>query len=378
MLKVSVIIPCYNVENYIDKCLASVINQTYKDFEIILIDDGSTDNTLNKCIEWKNKDRRIVLVSKKNEGLGETRNLGISMAKSEYVTFLDADDWWDSDYIFKMIQGSQKGKNDLVVCDINIVYKTKICEENKISKIRLPYGNIDIKKEKYLLSKARTQAWGKLYKKSLFIKNNIKEPMHAYEDVATTPYIVAKANSVFHVNKPMYFYFKNREGSIINRFSFIDDLLLSLEEVTELFKRDNLFDEYKYELRRILWGELCFLYRMLDTKFKDNDMEKKLELCKKCDKIVYETFPELQFIAKQRFFAINENIRNGLSNIIPEKKQILNDLQKADFAILFKSESLQSDFKGKIIYLNDIDKDIDDKEQIIWDLADRIYDKLIN
>ena len=277
-----------------------------------------------------------------------------------------------------MIQGSQKGKNDLVGCDINIVYKTKICEENKISKIRLPYGNIDIKKEKYLLSKARTQAWGKLYKKSLFIKNNIKEPMHAYEDVATTPYIVAKANSVFHVNKPMYFYFKNREGSIINRFSFIDDLLLSLEEVTELFKRDNLFDEYKYELRRILWGELCFLYRMLDTKFKDNDMEKKLELCKKCDKIVYETFPELQFIAKQRFFAINENIRNGLSNIIPEKKQILNDLQKADFAILFKSESLQSDFKGKIIYLNDIDKDIDDKEQIIWDLADRIYDKLIN
>jgi len=130
----------------------------------------------------------------------------------------------------------------------------------------------------------------------LFTENNVKEPAHSYEDVATTPYIVAKAEYIYHVAKPLYFYVKNREGSIINHFQSLEGLLLSLSELIERFKSDNLFNEHYNELRRIFWGELCFLYRMLDTKFSDNDEKKSSYLRDECNKIVYGVFPELEIL----------------------------------------------------------------------------------
>lgn len=376
--KVSIIIPCYNVEKYIDKCLNSVKEQSYDDYEVILIDDGSTDNTLEKCVEWKNKDERIILISKKNEGLGETRNLGISTANSNYITFLDADDWLSENYLSEMTKGTEGEKNDLVICDFNIVYKNINTNSNNISVVRLPEGKIDKLSEKYILSKARTQACGKLYKKSLFIENNIKEPAHNYEDVATTPYIVAKAKNIYHVAKPLYFYLKNREGSIINYFPYLTDLLLSLTELIQNFQNDNIFEKYRFELRRIFWGELCFLYRMLDTKFSVENEKIKKELCQKCDNIVYKNFPELQFIPKQKFYTDDNLIKDALKCILTQKNQIVNDMSKADCIINFKDKILQKKLSDKIILLDNINNALNDKEKIVWDLADEIFDNLIN
>ena len=98
---ISFIIPVYNVSLYLDKCLESIVNQTYKNIEIILIDDGSTDISLEKCMEWKNRDKRILVITKQNEGLGITRNLGIKIAKGKYLIFVDSDDYLLSDTIYE-------------------------------------------------------------------------------------------------------------------------------------------------------------------------------------------------------------------------------------------------------------------------------------
>ncbi len=116
MPAVSVIIPVYNVEAYVDRCLKSVTGQSFSDIEIIIINDGSTDGSGERCLEWAKQDDRIVYVSKKNEGAGPARNLGIQMAQSEFVAFCDSDDWYDDQYVEVMFAKQKETDADIVAC----------------------------------------------------------------------------------------------------------------------------------------------------------------------------------------------------------------------------------------------------------------------
>jgi len=378
MPKVSIIIPCYNVANYIDRCLTSVINQSYNDFEIILINDGDTDKTLKKCVEWQTKDKRIILISKKNEGQGIARNFGIKIAKGEYITFLDADDWWNKDYLSEMLLGTQNFNNDIVICDFNYHTETKEGAYNQITLIRLSNGKINLDSELHVLSRARTQAWGKLYRKTLFTENKIKAPYYKYEDVAITPYIVAKSKSIYHVDKPLYFYLKNRLESTINQFSNLQDLLSAMRDLIENFKNDNLFSKHYNELRRIFWGELCFLYRMLDTKFSENDEKKASRLRDKCKKIVYGVFPELETLSKMKFYVKDDLLKQAVGYITLTPQQICNgnDFNTSDIAVCFEEAILPKDFKGIAIHAQKPENNDIDPEKPVWDLADEVFDKL--
>lgn len=113
---ISVVVSVYNVEEYLDKCLDSLLNQTYRDFEIILVDDGSTDNCGKRCDEWENKEDRIKVVHKKNGGLSSARNCGIKKAKGEWIIFPDPDDWVETDYLQKLIDIQAQYKADLSIC----------------------------------------------------------------------------------------------------------------------------------------------------------------------------------------------------------------------------------------------------------------------
>ena len=382
MPKVTVIVPCYNVANYIDRCLSSVKSQSFADYELVLIDDGSTDDTLEKCVEWKQRDDRIILVSRHNAGLGAARNLGISIAHGEYVTFLDADDWWREDYLIQMVQGSQDGQNDLVVCDFNFVNEGNGETKTQRSILRLPGGAIKKLTATHLLSRARTQACGKMYRRDLFTDNNVKEPHHAYEDVATTPYLVAKANSIYRVPKALYFYVRNREGSIINHFPSLGDLLLSLVELAERFKVDNLFDAYYHQLRRIFWGELCFLHRMLNTKFVANDEKKAATLRHECERIVYDIFPELEDVAEMRFYVGNDDLLSrAVGCIVLRQERIIrdvSDLRKSDTAISTNRNAIPENFGGEVIQMAVHISDTADSERLIWDLADDVFDRVFD
>ena len=122
MAEVSVIIPVYNVEEYVDKCLASVVNQSFSDIEIIVVNDGSTDGSGDKCLEWAKRDERIVYVSKKNEGAGLARNLGIQIASSEFLAFCDPDDWYDERFIEIMLAKQQDTDADIVTCSCSYTH----------------------------------------------------------------------------------------------------------------------------------------------------------------------------------------------------------------------------------------------------------------
>lgn len=119
-IKVSIVVPVYNVEKYLDRCIGSLVSQTLKDFEIILVDDDSPDNSLEKCKAWEARDRRIRVVHKENEGLGLTRNVGMALARGEYVSFVDSDDFVESDMIERLYAECVKNNLDCIYSEFNV------------------------------------------------------------------------------------------------------------------------------------------------------------------------------------------------------------------------------------------------------------------
>ena len=118
---ISVIVPVYNVEKYLPQCLNSIINQTYKNIEVVLVDDGSTDDSGNICEEYKKNDERIIVVHQKNSGLSAARNVGIEISTGEYITFIDSDDYISPDYIENLYSALEQYSADIAICDLKKV-----------------------------------------------------------------------------------------------------------------------------------------------------------------------------------------------------------------------------------------------------------------
>ncbi|WP_446424620.1 glycosyltransferase family 2 protein, partial [Mailhella sp.] len=117
-LMLTIIVPCYNAEKYIDRCLSSIYNQTYKNFECIVIDDGSTDNSATLCDKFSAKDSRFIIIHQENRGVSAARNAALDIARGEYIGFVDADDYIDVDHFELMLASAEKFKTDLVLCDV--------------------------------------------------------------------------------------------------------------------------------------------------------------------------------------------------------------------------------------------------------------------
>lgn len=213
---VSIIIPVYNVEKYIDRCLESVVNQTYRDIEILIMEAKSIDNSLQRAIEWSGKDDRITIVSRKDGGLGPGRNFGVGIAKGEYVFFLDSDDWLDSDYIEKIVMAAmQDTAIDIVVTDYIEHYE----QSGDIYYVRNNwtdgiYGNSAEEKNKFI-SYGSHSVWGKLYRKSLLVDNAILQPALPFEDLAVYAAVIASAGKIAVCNRVPYHYQAQREGSLM-------------------------------------------------------------------------------------------------------------------------------------------------------------------
>ena len=252
---ITVIIPVYNVENYIDRCLESVIGQTYYDLEIILINDGSTDKSEEICRYWSNKDRRIRYISQDNIGLGPTRNKGVELATGEYIMFVDSDDWVEPTIAEDLLYKLEATGADIAVCDRFQVKEHTGEKEyiaNEIDEV------ISVKEHRNCIHEITTSAWAKLYKKNIIVEHNVKEPAHYFEDAAT-PLLIALSNKVCHVKKPLYNYVYDRNGSIINSSNTNSHLELYMEYVISEFKNRDLFDAFKDALKiliekRVSWS----------------------------------------------------------------------------------------------------------------------------
>ena len=243
MPKVSIIVPVYNVERYIVRSMDSLVNQTLKDIEIIVVNDGSTDNS-KKLIEiYQEKyPNKIKLVDKENGGLSDARNYGIPHATGEYIAFLDSDDYVESTMYEEMYEAAKKENADMVECDFIWEYPDKRKED---------IGTI-YKSKKEMIEKARVVAWNKLIKRELIEKTEIKFPVGLrYEDVEFFYKLVPYLEKVSFVKK-CFVHYVQRENSIANTQNIrTTEIFTVLENVITYYKKQGIYDEYKDELEYI-------------------------------------------------------------------------------------------------------------------------------
>lgn len=256
---ISIIIPVYKVEKYLEKCIQSVINQTYENLQIILVDDGSPDNCGKICDEYAKKDHRIEVIHKSNGGLSDARNKGLEMAKGEYIGFVDSDDYIEAD-MYEVLYNLLKQYNaDVSICNFYTVSQGKISIKNADNGIN-EYNRIEILKEILLDKNIQSYAWNKLYKKELF--DEIKYPIgKKYEDIGTTFYLLEKCNKVVVTGKLEYYYI-NRQDSIVNNVTES-----TITDYIELIMQR--YDYIEKNIKELSSYNKDYLKRILKTAEKD-------------------------------------------------------------------------------------------------------------
>ncbi len=237
MIKVSVIVPIYNVENYLARCLTSLVNQTLKEIEIIAIDDGSTDSSGKILDDFQEKYPQIRAYHHNNAGISATRNYGIALAEGEYLAFVDSDDSIALDFCMNMVNALETQDADIVVCDFYEVSESN--QEKKM--IRLPHFELCTVYEKpHLLFDINTSPWNKLYRKAFLIEHNITFPLKLkYEDAVFLHLILAAHAKIAKVDLPMVYYMV-REGSettIVKKSVF--DIFQILDIIRDAYQNDS-------------------------------------------------------------------------------------------------------------------------------------------
>lgn len=220
-MKISVIIPVYNVEKYLNRCIESICMQSFTNLEIILVDDGSPDRCPIICDEWAKRDERIRVIHKQNGGLSDARNAGIEAATGDYFLFVDSDDYIASSMCESLINAARSSNADIVVCNFCWVYPNReeinpmsiqngtIVEREAILETWLKCGTVDF-----------VVAWNKLYRRSLFFtQEHIRYPVgRLHEDEFITYRLLYAANRVMFITEPLYFYIQ-RNGSIMANYT---------------------------------------------------------------------------------------------------------------------------------------------------------------
>lgn len=268
MPKVSVIVPIYNVEKYLEKCINSLLSQTLEDIQIILVNDGSKDNSGNIAKEYeKNNKDRVIYVEKANGGLSDARNYGLKYATGNFIAFLDSDDYIEKNAYEEMYNKAIEEDADYVECDFIWEFPNK----TRVDK-QYPYKN-----KKEMLSFVRVVAWNKLIKRQLITDNNLEFPKGLrYEDVEFTYKLIPFINKFAYVDKPFVHYVQ-REGSIANvQNERTAEIFTVLDNVIEFYKKNNIYEEYREELEynyaRYL---LCSSLKRM-CKIKDKTIREKL------------------------------------------------------------------------------------------------------
>lgn len=307
MPKVSVIIPIYNVENYIEKCLDSVVNQTIEEIEIILVNDGSTDSSKEKISQYLEKYKhKIKYLEKENGGLSSARNFGIPQATGEYIAFLDSDDYIDCTAYEEMYNVAKKENADMVECDFLWEYPNKKKED--IGEI---YQN-----KKEMIEKARVVAWNKLIKREIIQREKIEFPLGLrYEDVDFFYQLVPYLNKVAFVKK-CFIHYVQREDSIVNSQNIrTKEIFTVLENVLSSYKEKGIYEEYKQQL------EYIYVRFLLCSSLK--------RMCKIKDKF------ERKQALKETWDNINTKFPNWRKNEILKKKSLKNLYMRTNYKITY-------------------------------------------
>lgn len=254
--KVSIIVPIYNVEKYLERCIDSIINQTYKNLEIILIDDGSTDKCRNICENYKEKDSRIIVDHKENGGLSTARNRGLDISTGKYILFVDSDDYICDTMIEELLKLLLKYNADIAHCNFKIVDEfgnnmndkhKDLYDENLMNSYETIYS--------YIVDyRVKVMAWNKLYRRELFDYIRFKDG-YVYEDEIIFPEIISKSELNITTNKKLYFYTYNNNS--ITKTDFNESKLKSKKYLCDFLEKFYL-ENYE-DLMYHVYMMICFI-----------------------------------------------------------------------------------------------------------------------
>lgn len=260
---ISIIVPIYNVEVYVTDCIQSIINQTYRNLEIILVDDGSTDQSSIICDDFAIKDTRIKVIHKENGGLADARNVGFQIAEGTIVSFVDGDDWIDSNFISVLYEALKNNNADIAIAGINDFYNEKSVRCSKTI-FEIGTGEEGIRNTLLQTPFFRNSVWNKLYRKELL--EGLLFPIGKYyEDVLYTIKVFNCAKRYVHTTETAYNYIVERKNSIMNKYVPGEHILDAVEqyEQRKTYFPKSVFQEFMFyndrlELKQILlaWKNL--------------------------------------------------------------------------------------------------------------------------
>lgn len=293
MSLISVIVPVYKVEPYLARCVDSILGQTWKQLEVILVDDGSPDRSGEICEEYARKDPRVQVIHKTNGGLSSARNAGIEKAAGEYIAFIDSDDWLDADMFEQLHQLCEERQADIAECSFRSIFKDMIQEETTCTGDVIEGGPADaiqgILDWKYF----KPIACNKLYRRSVIGDIRFPEGM-LHEDEFTTYRFFAAAQKVVYLDVSKYNYDRSRTDSITGDKFRQDnlDVCIAMRQRREFLARTGLGGE---ELARkadnvYCWVLLDKLYSCYKYKVKGPKVKKVLEMARE-DAEYYQTHP---------------------------------------------------------------------------------------
>lgn len=306
MPKISIIIPIYNVENYLAQCLDSILNQIFKDFECICVNDGSTDKSLAILQEYINKDDRIKIINQENKGLSGARNSALKIVNGKYITFIDSDDFVTIDYLEKLINIAEKEDSDIVYCRHKMYYSVDNKYENGPNKEKLNTLFYEYSKLKQtdkqlecildIVENSRS-ACMKLYKTNV-IKNNailFFEDIYAEEDFSFNILVNLYSKKISLLDEEIYYYRKQVKSITTNKENFRVNAIKSFAFLTrEIYKRNLLYNNEI--LKNFVLSKFVFNIGKKIPKSKQKDIYPH----------IIEHFLYLKNILKPSFFRINK------------------------------------------------------------------------
>ena len=273
---ISVIVPIYNVEDYLNRCVDSIINQTYKNLEIILVDDGSPDNCPKMCDDYAKKDSRIKVVHKENGGLSDARNAGMKVATGGYVSFIDSDDYVSLDFYEILLQTMIDNDSDIVECSVVKFYENEKFDEYSDDLKVTNYETVDALDGLISENPFKQHVWNKLYKSSVAL--DIPYAVGKLnEDEFWTYQVFGKAKKVTRINKTMYYYFQ-RNGSIMGNSYNIRRLDALEGKVNRQAYIEKNFPILTTKAKVDLYGSCMFAYQCVLKFMSGNDKKKACKI----------------------------------------------------------------------------------------------------
>jgi len=248
---ISIIVPVYNVEEYIDKCIRSLLQQTYSDIEILLINDGPTDNSYEICQKWQQRDSRIKVIYKENGGVGSARNMGLDIATGEYIFFVDADDWLEPSCLEEML-AKMSSNIDMVICDYREIKDNNfnLQSDSKHKSAEEVLSKSDIIKDLSETFYYPRVIWGKLYRHKLWEDVRFNSMSYS-EDTYALIQIIGKIRAAYIINKPFYNYLLRGKSAshqlkIEQYINCLDTYLFAFRTALESYPEysDNFAREY--------------------------------------------------------------------------------------------------------------------------------------